>query len=96
MYDFYKHICRKYCKPCGAIAYMVNHPKIQGCKTLYLINDVKMIAFVNYLATVKKIKANGRSYLTLLFSERYLGRSIFLWYDIRYRYQKVDTEGTTQ
>ena len=80
----------------GAIAYMVDHPKIQGCKTLNWINDVKPIAFVHYLASVKKIKANGRGYLTSLFSERYLGRSIFLWYDIRYRYQKVDTEGTTR
>jgi len=33
-------------------------------KKLYSINDVKMIAFVHYLASVKKINANGIKYIT--------------------------------
>jgi len=37
--------------------------KIDG-KKLYSINDVKMIAFVHYLASAKKINANGIKYIT--------------------------------
>ena len=32
-------------------------------KKLYSINDVKIIAFVHYLASVKKINANGIKYI---------------------------------
>ncbi len=32
-------------------------------KKLYSINDVKIIAFVHYLASVKKINANGIRYI---------------------------------
>jgi len=32
-------------------------------KKLYSINDVKLIAFVHYLASVKKINANGILYI---------------------------------
>jgi DNA-binding transcriptional MerR regulator len=37
--------------------------KDDGIKKLYSINDVKMIAFVHYLASVKKINANGIKYI---------------------------------
>lgn len=39
-------------------------PKKNETKKLYSINDVKMIAFVHYLASVKKINANGIKYVT--------------------------------
>lgn len=32
-------------------------------KKLYSINDVKVISFVHYLASVKKINANGMKYI---------------------------------
>ena len=32
-------------------------------KKLYSINDIKIIAFVHYLANIKKINANGISYI---------------------------------
>ncbi|MFA6789517.1 MAG: MerR family transcriptional regulator [Arcobacteraceae bacterium] len=32
-------------------------------KKLYSINDVKLIAFVHYLANIKKINANGIKYI---------------------------------
>lgn len=32
-------------------------------KKLYSINDIKIIAFVHYLASVKKINANGIKYI---------------------------------
>ncbi len=35
----------------------------ESSKKLYSINDVKMIAFVHYLASVKKINANGIKYI---------------------------------
>ncbi len=35
----------------------------QGNKKLYSINDVKLIAFTHYLASVKKINANGIAYI---------------------------------
>ncbi|MGB5866780.1 MAG: MerR family transcriptional regulator [Arcobacteraceae bacterium] len=35
----------------------------QGNKKLYSINDVKVIAFTHYLASVKKINANGIKYI---------------------------------
>ena len=34
-----------------------------GSKKLYSINDVKLIAFTHYLASVKKINANGIKYI---------------------------------
>lgn len=37
--------------------------KIEGTKKLYSINDVKLIAFVHYLASVRKINANGIKYI---------------------------------
>lgn len=37
--------------------------KDEGVKKLYSINDVKLIAFVHYLASVKKINANGIKYI---------------------------------
>ena len=38
-------------------------PKKKGIKKLYSINDVKIISFVHYLASVKKINANGIKYI---------------------------------
>lgn len=35
----------------------------QSAKKLYSINDVKLIAFTHYLASVKKINANGIKYI---------------------------------
>lgn len=37
--------------------------KVEGTKKLYSINDVKLIAFVHYLASVRKINANGIKYI---------------------------------
>ena len=37
--------------------------KANGSKKLYSINDVKLIAFTHYLASVKKINANGIKYI---------------------------------
>lgn len=37
--------------------------KTEGGKKLYSINDVKVIAFVHYLASVRKINANGIKYI---------------------------------
>lgn len=38
-------------------------PKKEGTKKLYSINDVKLIAYTHYLASVKKINANGIKYI---------------------------------
>lgn len=38
-------------------------PVKQTSKKLYSINDVKVISFVHYLASVKKINANGIKYI---------------------------------
>ena len=40
----------------------------QENKKLYSINDVKLIAFVHYLASVKKINANGIKYINEMLS----------------------------
>ena len=37
--------------------------EVEGNKKLYSINDVKLIAFVHYLASVRKINANGIKYI---------------------------------
>jgi DNA-binding transcriptional MerR regulator len=37
--------------------------KENSIKKLYSINDVKLIAFVHYLANIKKINANGIKYI---------------------------------
>ncbi|MBN2824479.1 MAG: MerR family transcriptional regulator [Campylobacterales bacterium] len=42
---------------------LLPHKNEQGNKKLYSINDVKLIAFTHYLASVKKINANGISYI---------------------------------
>jgi len=39
-------------------------PQKKEVKKLYSINDVKIISFVHYLASVKKINANGIKYIT--------------------------------
>ena len=39
-------------------------PPKKEVKKLYSINDVKLISFVHYLASVKKINANGIKYIT--------------------------------
>lgn len=44
------------------------HEKSQT-KKLYSINDVKKIAFVHYLASVKRINANGIKFINDLLSE---------------------------
>ena len=51
-------------------------------KKLYSINDVKIISFVHYLASVKKINANGIKYiLEILFTNMdELSREEFLTY----------------
>ena len=38
-------------------------PLKEDTKKLYSINDIKSIAFVHYLASVKKINANGIEYI---------------------------------
>ena len=38
-------------------------------KKLYSINDVKLIAFVHYLANIKKINANGIKYILEIINE---------------------------
>ena len=38
-------------------------PTKKDAKKLYSINDVKIISFVHYLASVKKINANGIKYI---------------------------------
>ena len=38
-------------------------PKKDTLKKLYSINDVKIISFVHYLASMKKINANGIKYI---------------------------------
>jgi DNA-binding transcriptional MerR regulator len=38
-------------------------PQKKDIKKLYSINDVKLISFVHYLASVKKINANGIKYI---------------------------------
>lgn len=38
-------------------------PPKKEAKKLYSINDVKLISFVHYLASVKKINANGIKYI---------------------------------
>ncbi len=38
-------------------------PVKQEIKKLYSINDIKKISFVHYLASVKKINANGIKYI---------------------------------
>lgn len=38
-------------------------PLKKETKKLYSINDVKLISFVHYLASVKKINANGIKYI---------------------------------
>ena len=40
----------------------------QGNKKLYSIDDVKLIAFAHYLASVKKINANGIKYINEMFA----------------------------
>lgn len=37
--------------------------KNNAIKKLYSINDIKIIAFVHYLANIKKINANGIKYI---------------------------------
>jgi DNA-binding transcriptional MerR regulator len=37
--------------------------EVESNKKLYSINDVKLIAFVHYLASVRKINANGIKYI---------------------------------
>lgn len=37
--------------------------KNNAIKKLYSINDIKVIAFVHYLANIKKINANGIKYI---------------------------------
>ena len=37
--------------------------RAEGVKKLYSINEVKVVAFVHYLASVKKINANGIKYI---------------------------------
>lgn len=37
--------------------------KAEGAKKMYSINDVKVVAFVHYLASVKKINANGIKFI---------------------------------
>ncbi len=39
-------------------------PKKKDSKKLYSISDIKIVAFVHYLASVKKINANGIKYIT--------------------------------
>jgi DNA-binding transcriptional MerR regulator len=44
-------------------------PQKEDAKRLYSINDVKSIAFVHYLASVKKINANGIKYILEILRE---------------------------
>jgi MerR family transcriptional regulator, heat shock protein HspR len=49
-------------------------------KKLYSINDVKIIAFVHYLANIKKINANGIKYILEIINENMdeQNRNVFL------------------
>jgi hypothetical protein len=42
---------------------LLPHKEAIGNKKLYSINDVRLIAFTHYLASVKKINANGIKYI---------------------------------
>ena len=42
--------------------------KNNAIKKLYSINDIKVIAFVHYLANIKKINANGIKYILEMIS----------------------------
>ncbi|EDZ63236.1 putative transcriptional regulator, MerR family [Sulfurimonas gotlandica GD1] len=42
-------------------------PKKESAKKQYSINDIKLIAFTHYLASVKKINANGILYILDMF-----------------------------
>lgn len=44
-------------------------PKEQKDKRLYSINDIKKIAFVHYLASHRKINANGIRYINEILDE---------------------------
>lgn len=44
-------------------------PHKNDAKKLYSINDVKSIAFVHYLASAKKINANGIKYILEMLKE---------------------------
>jgi DNA-binding transcriptional MerR regulator len=54
--------------------------KNQKIKKLYSINDVKIVAFVHYLANIKKINANGIKYILEIIDENMdeQNRNIFL------------------
>jgi MerR family transcriptional regulator, heat shock protein HspR len=54
--------------------------KNQKIKKLYSINDVKIVAFVHYLANIKKINANGIKYILEIISENMdeQNRNVFL------------------
>jgi MerR family transcriptional regulator, heat shock protein HspR len=54
--------------------------KNQKIKKLYSINDVKIVAFVHYLANIKKINANGIKYILEMISENMdeQNRNVFL------------------
>lgn len=43
-------------------------PYKEDIKKLYSINDVKLITFTHYLASVKKINANGIKYILDMFN----------------------------
>jgi hypothetical protein len=53
--------------PLASIAEILNAkirtPKKKDSKKLYSISDIKIVAFVHYLASVKKINANGIKYI---------------------------------
>ena len=44
-------------------------PYKEGVKKLYSINDLKSIAFVHYLANIKKVNANGIKFILELLNE---------------------------
>ncbi len=46
--------------------------KNKTIKKLYSIDDIKMIAFVHYLATIKKINSNGISYIDSKHKQEFL------------------------
>jgi DNA-binding transcriptional MerR regulator len=44
-------------------------PVCEGSKKLYSINDLRIIAFVHYLASFKKVNANGVRFVLELLNE---------------------------
>lgn len=45
---------------------LLPHMRAENTKKFYAVHDIKLIAFVHYLASIKKINANGIKYILKL------------------------------